>query len=177
MCKLCETNPVYEFTNKRKLCKNCFIRWFDKKFLFTNRKFKLIKKGDSLVIRGEGYKKAVLEHILKKFKDKFLIEIKRKGNKIAFTDTIDTNSKEIIRILINKNANQLNNLSPINKNNIKPFYLFLDEEVLLYAKLNKLKPDKLKDSKDKIKLFLDEIEKKHPEVKRAVVNSFLKLNS
>jgi hypothetical protein len=51
----------------------------------------------------------------------------------------------------------------------------LDEEILLYAKLKKLKFEKYKVKKDKIREFEDEFEKKHPEVKRAIVNSLLEL--
>ena len=46
MCKLCKTKPVYEFTNQRKLCKACFIHWFEKKFLYTIRKFNMIRFGN-----------------------------------------------------------------------------------------------------------------------------------
>ena len=52
MCKQCEKNPVYEFTNKRKLCKNCFIDYFHKKILYTIRKFNMIRREDAV-----GYKK------------------------------------------------------------------------------------------------------------------------
>ena len=59
--------------------------------------------------------------------------------------------------------------------------MFLDKEVLLYAKLRKLAPkgvpsvkeDLNTEGKDKISLFIDELEKKHPEVKQAVVGSWL----
>ena len=44
---------VYEFTNKRKLTKAEFLKWFQKKFLYTIRKFEMVKKNDVL-----GYKKS-----------------------------------------------------------------------------------------------------------------------
>ena len=69
MCHLCNTKPVYEFTNKRKLCKNCFIHWFEKKFLYINRKFGMIKRGDVIVIKGNDYKNEVLKHILRNLKE------------------------------------------------------------------------------------------------------------
>jgi len=62
---------------------------------------------------------------------------------------------------------------------IKPLYLFLDEEVLLYAKLKKLKFKKeikgKKTKKDKISNFIDDLEVKHPEIKHAIINSYLEL--
>jgi len=45
----------------------------------------------------------------------------------------------------------------------------------LFARLKGIKFKELKKSKDKIKVLADELEKNHPEVKRAVVNSVLKL--
>jgi len=57
---------------------------------------------------------------------------------------------------------------------IKPLYLFLDKEVLLYAKLRGLKFGDVEEKrKDNISLFIDEMEKLHPEVKQAVIASYL----
>ena len=53
--------------------------------------------------------------------------------------------------------------------------MFLDKEVLLYAKLRKLKFEKIKERKNKIGKFIDRLEEKHPEVKRAIVNGCLGL--
>jgi len=224
MCYLCRTKPVYEFTNQRKLCKNCFIQWFQKKFLFTIRKFKMIKRGDVVNIRGNNdFKKVVLKYLLGILEEKGVIEIgslhsqyncsqqpssscslrnklddnkfsKRKimrdadlkqhyskakrgvNNKIAITSTLDSEANEIIETLIKGNEKEMKNLKPVDGKMIKPLYLFLNEEVLLYAKLKDLKFDEGKEKKTKIRKFINELEKKHPEVKRAVVNSYLKLN-
>jgi len=137
----------------------------------------MIKRGDIIVIKGKGYREVVLEYILNKFKDKLMINISNKGNKIAITDTIDKTAQQIINNLINENLDN-KKLLPIEKIKnkiIKPLYLFTDEEVLLYAKLNGLKFKKEINKKNKIIDFLEDTEKKHPEVKRAVVNSYLKL--
>ncbi len=208
MCKLCETKPVYEFTNQRKLCRTCFVRWFQKKVLYTIRRFKMIKKNEVV-----GYKKArdfrevVLQDVLKMFAKKAMVELVKlpistlrvypeksfsthkmyperknfstrgkiftRGNKIAIASTTDLEADKIIHFLIKGNVNDLKNVLPVNNKIIKPLYLFLDKEVLLYAKLKKLKFKKEKIKKDKISLFIDELEKKHPEVKQAVVGSFL----
>jgi uncharacterized protein (TIGR00269 family) len=56
MCKKCKTNPVYEFTNKTKLCKHCFIHYLQKKVLYTIRKFDLIKKGETIGVAVSGGK-------------------------------------------------------------------------------------------------------------------------
>jgi len=182
MCKLCETKPVYEFTNKRKVCKSCFVRYFQKKFLTTIRKFGMIKNGNIV-----GYKKLsnfrdiVLEDLLFMFAEKGRVEIvqmfsKKKIDKIAMSSTIDSESDKIIHILIEDNIKKLEEVKPIDKKIIKPLYLFLDKEILLYAEIKNLKFKKEKIARDKISNFIDELEKKHPEIKRAIINSYLELN-
>lgn len=179
MCRLCETKPVYEFTNKRKLCKTCFINYFQKKVLYTIRKFKMIKKGDRIFYKkGKKFKDIVLLEMLKFVSDKNEIsfaESKEKADKIALDSSIDSESESIIKTLIKGNASELKKFLPVYKNTIKPLYLFLDEEILLYAKLKKLRFQKSEVKKNKIKRFEDEFEKKHPEVKRAIVNTLFEL--
>jgi hypothetical protein len=228
MCKQCEIKPVYEFTNKRKVCGNCFIKWFQKKVLYTIRKFKMIKNGGNVYYENKGYfKDAVLEDILKMISSRGnvdIIKIKGKNSahlskpnlalrgidnkllikqqkasdylltiskfsralkrgkikdnfKIALSSTTDAESYGIVNEIIEGKGN-LKNFSPVDGEIIKPLYLFLDKEVLLYAKLKKLKFKKFNENtkKDKISEFVDELEKKHPEVKQAVIGSCLKLN-
>ena len=172
MCKQCETKPVYEFTNKRKLCRRCFIKYFQKKVLYTIRKFKLLGKGD-IVYSTDPF----MKELLSLFEDKGIIELtknKKKATKIIVNDSIDDNSDKIIHLLIKGKLEKNNRLSPIDGKIIKPFYLFLDDEIQLYAKLKKIKLDK-KFKPDKISVFIESLEKKHPEVKRAIVNSYLEL--
>jgi hypothetical protein len=180
MCKLCETNPVYEFTNKRKLCKKCFITYFQKKVLYTIRKFAMIRNTDIIGYKKENsFKGIVLEDILEFAKERIGFELVRLPNKkiskIASASSIDFEAENVIKILIDKNVSELKNYLPIQGNIIKPLYLFLDSEILLYAKLKNLKFKHKKKKEDKIKSFEDEFEKRHPEVKRAIVNSVLEL--
>ncbi len=56
MCRQCEINPVWEFTNKRKLCKTCFAKYFRRKINYTIRKFCLIEKGDKVGVAVSGGK-------------------------------------------------------------------------------------------------------------------------
>ncbi len=192
MCKLCEIKPVYEFTNKRKLCKRCFVRWFDKKFLYVNRKFGMIKKGDIIFIKGRNdFRSVVLEDVLKMFAEKLMIKVvklrsqardinkqlinDKKITKIAIPLTIDVEAGKIIKEIIKGKVKDLDRVKPVENRIIKPLYLFLDEEVLLYAKLRSLKFKKRMEKKNKINSFIDESEKKHPEVKRAILNSYLKI--
>ena len=233
MCKLCETNPVYQFTNKRKLCKNCFIKWFQKKILYTIRKFRMIKSNDTVYyFNNNCFRDIVLEDVLKMFAGKARIELinlsslgsqtdnsatdfimslrknsinvknfydnlvlaeksgeadfrarkiserqraKLKITKIAISSTLDLGAEGIIGEIIKGDEKNLKRFAPVYKKIIKPLYLFLDKEVLLYAKLRNLKFKRIKMKKDKLGLFIDRLEKKHPEIKHAIVNSFLEL--
>ncbi len=241
MCNLCNTKPVYEFTNKRKVCKNCFIHWFTKKVLYIIRKFEMAKKGDVIAYKkGNDFRSVVLEEVLKMYGEKGFVEVvkldssllptldfsahsrsqingskptlldfsrekvismitkslaeksegldfgainkraKRVNIKFAVPSTIDSESDKIIHGIINGKAGNLREISPVNKKIIKPLYLFLDKEVLLYAKLKGLlvPPAHLKikgAKKDKISEFIEGLEKKHPEVKRAVVRGLMEL--
>lgn len=180
MCRLCQLKPVYEFTNKRKLCKRCFVNYFQKKVLYTIKKFNMIKTGDIIGYKkGSRFKEVVLGNILGFISEKSSIKIARlqnkKVNRIAADSSLDSEAEEIILVLIKGNVSELKKLLPVTGNIIKPLYLFLDEEIELYARIKKLKFIREKAPKDKINKFIDESEKKHPEVKRAVVNSLLGL--
>ena len=193
MCKLCETKPVYEFTNQRKLCKTCFVRWFQKKVLYIIRKFEMISKDDIICYENKGdFRGVVLEDVLKMFAERLMIELvrlpsKKKVNKIARSSNTDLEADKIVHVLI-EGKGKIN--YPKDGKEIFPLYLFLDKEILLYAKLRNLAPKgvpretssevstkgkfkKVKEDKDKISKFIDVMEKTHPEVKQAIVGSYL----
>ena len=205
MCKLCETKPVYEFTNQRKLCARCFINYFQRKVFYIIRKFKMIKNNDIISYEKRGdFRSVVLEDVLKMFAEKAMIglvklrsqvrdidkklitkkslinsskkyQAKRDKVKKAIPATLDTESDKLVHELINENVKDLKKLAPVQEKVIKPLYLFLDEEILLYAKIKKLKFKKKIEKKDKISNFIDDLEQKHPEIKRAIINSYLEL--
>ena len=182
MCQLCEKNPVYEFTNKRKLCSSCFIRYFQKKFFYTIKKFSLVNQKDIVGYSDEkDFRSVVLRDNLEIYSKKSFIKLvklssKFKSSKKAINTTLDLTSYELIEQLIKKRKLNKELLSPSYKNIIKPLYLFLDKEVFLYAKLKKLKFNNKEAKKTKWNLFLDELEIKHPEIKRAMINSYLDIS-
>lgn len=211
MCKLCELKPVYEFTNKRTLCKSCFVHWFQKKVLYVIRKFNMLNSGDKVgFARGKSFRDAVLEDVLKMYSEKGHVELKeirslcsrliasrqtssrrfakkllspqnfkvnvneiagegKKLSKLAISSTSDTETYNLISEIFNS---KIQKHLPVEGKIIKPLYFFLDKEVLLYAKLRRLKfkLEKEKNKKDKLMQFVDELEKKHPEIKQATVN-------
>jgi len=164
----------------------------------------MIKKNEVIGYDNSGFRGIVLEDVLKMFAEKSIVELapqaytkevrepaeagpekfslkiftkgiklpsKKKLDKIAIASTTDLEADKIIHFLI-KGKGKLD--SAVDGKIIKPLYLFLDKEVLLYAKLKKLKFKKIKEKKDKISKFIDELEKMHPEVKQAIVSSYLK---
>ncbi|MFC1681995.1 hypothetical protein ACFL0X_00040 [Nanoarchaeota archaeon] len=180
MCQLCKTKPVYKFTNQRQLCKTCFTRYIEKKFLYTIRKFKLIKKQEKIsTTNSNDFRNTVLKHLLKMFAEKSTIKLTNSARKIAHPNTTDTEANKIIQEIIKGNTKNLKKYSPITKENsktiIKPLYLLFDKEVLLYAKIKKLKYKMSETKQDKIQKFLNSLEKKHPEVKQAIIQAYLQL--
>lgn len=141
----------------------------------------MIKRDDVVAYKkNNSFRGIVLEDILKMFSEKACVKLtklptRKKIDKIAVPSTIDIESYELIKILIRGNVSELKKCLPVIKNKIKPLYLFLDQEILLYARIRNLKFVKRKVKTDKISKFLDKSEKKHPEVKRAIVKGVLKL--
>jgi len=151
----------------------------------------MISKNDVVGYENnEGFREVVLEDVLKMFAEKARIELVKlptksahfvrtpkhfsrkmftKGNKIAIASTTDLEADKIVHALI-KNEKLS---SAVEDKIIKPLYLFLDKEVLLYAKLRNLKFRKTNIKLDEISKFVNELEKTHPEIKQAVVGSYL----
>jgi hypothetical protein len=141
----------------------------------------MINKEEVIAYENSGnFRDVVLEDLLKIFSEKSRISLiklpsKKKFTKKAISETIDSNSIKIMQFITENKISQLKNLSASDKSIIKPLYLFLDSEVLLYAKLKNLKFEKIVEKKTNWSFFIDELEIKHPEIKRAIVNSYLEL--
>jgi hypothetical protein len=176
MCKLCEKKPVYEFTNQRKLCRSCFIRWFEKKFFYTLRKFSLLEEGAKISFSVEkNYRGIVARHLINLWKKRANFYGKSKNSKrIVLSDTTDLISLNYVRNIF---RNKDSKLGPKQNNKIRPLYLFLNKEVKLYADLLNLRyiPDKKK--KGKVEVFIENLEKNHPEIKSAIIQSYLTLEN
>lgn len=56
-CKFCKIKPVINLTNNKiNLCKSCFIKYFERKAYKTIRQYKLLEKGDHVVVALSGGK-------------------------------------------------------------------------------------------------------------------------
>ena len=175
MCKICETKPVYEFTNQRKLCQRCYIQWFEKKFLYTIRKFKMIDKGDKIFIpNSEDICVKVLQKLVKDYAQRGTIKLVKvkKDAKILSFKTADDFAIDVITFLLRGNEKDIIKIGK-DKKEKHPLFLFLKKEVVLYARLKDIKGKREKNP-TKIGVLLEEMEKKHPEVKNAVIQSYVK---
>ncbi|MEK6940892.1 MAG: TIGR00269 family protein [Nanoarchaeota archaeon] len=80
-CKNCVEEPVIELSNSDKsLCKNCFIRYFEKKVLKTIKKYGLIEDNERIGVAVSGGKDSlsvlsILTKLQKKYKNIWLTAI------------------------------------------------------------------------------------------------------
>ncbi len=161
-CKLCKKNFVWKFTNKRTLCRDCFVKYFEKKVRGTIRKYKM----PICSVRGTDLRVKVINNILGKLKN-------RKG-KIS-EESLDDISNKILHIIMYGDG-RIEKMKPKNQ----PLYFLSNKEILLYAKIKKIR-GKLKKNKDnkveKIDKFIQEIEKRNPDVRHDIVNALLEVKS
>ena len=174
MCRKCKANTVFVLINGRKLCKKCFCKYFEKKIFYTIRKYNFLKKYGSIFIEKAKYSE-ILKYIFRT--SVYKIKKNKQVNKILLSTSADDIAIEIILNQLSTKK-EIKELLPKQKNKIKPFYLLLDKEILLYAKLKGLKINKEKEKDEltkKVRTFINDLEKKHPEIKYAVVNGFLQI--
>ena len=101
----------------------------------------------------------------------------KKATKIAKSDTTDSVADEIVHEVVSGDLKK-GGIKPKKGKIIRPLYLFLDKEVLLYAKLRGLKhasAQPTRPKQDRLEKFVDELEEKHPEIRHAIVNGMLGL--
>lgn len=159
VCKNCKTKPVWKFTNQTSLCAGCFVNYFEKKVKGTIRKYKMpIQK-----IK----KKSLKAEIINKIIQSLLI---REGK--LSDDNLNDISNTILCIVMYDDKDKLRKFLPRNQ----PLYFLSDKEILLYAKIKKIKgklnkpAGRLKQTDD----FLASLEKKNPDIRQNVVNAMLK---
>jgi tRNA(Ile)-lysidine synthase TilS/MesJ len=196
MCNQCGIHAVYELTNKRKFCKNCFCRYLEKKVLNTIKKYSLLENAKKILVLCKSAKGNAVFSILERISQKNGIRLSKIRNEapagkneiIALEDSLDDTAILVMLAMMSKNADFAATKPKIKRaisrraaRCIKPLYFCLDKEILLYAKVKGIKQGMQAEEKDSLKLrvasFINEMEKKHPEIKNAVVNSALEINA
>ncbi len=153
---------VYILPNGKALDSGEFKRYFEKKVLYTVRKFSMprevkVRKRDCLNDR-------VLLHLIERFG--FM------GNSkiTAISDSADDVASGIVESWF---ENRKVDLSPSTRKEIRPLFLMTDQEISIYASLKGIKGKQKK--KSSARNMLDKMEKPHPEIKRAIVQSYIQL--
>ena len=171
-CQKCKAHSVYEFTNKAKLCKECFMDYFERKI------FRIIRKYQMSLLNIAGDKKDVRYKILKLILEKIKINRKSKAKITTGIKNLDDFSAEIISGVMAKNIPALKKSLPKTKTGEFPLYFASDREIMLYAGLKRIKGSiKRKENKmqKEIHSLFNEIEKNDRDVRHAVVNARMKL--
>ncbi len=155
------------------------IKSYRNKIFRDNEKF--CKKQDiELEIINSKKEYPSLDRVYKKAKEQGF-------NVIGLGDSLDNEAEAIILNQMKKNPMLMSKFGPssvIGKNkgfvrSIKPLYLCSEKEIMLYSRLKKIPihPEiyekKWGEFMEEIKKFLREMEKKHIEIKNAIVQSFL----
>ena len=171
VCQKCKTQSVYEFTNKAKVCRECFMDYFERKI------FRIIRKYQMSLLNIAGDKKDVRYKILKLILEKIKINRKSKAKITTGIKNLDDFSAEIISGVMSRGFN-IKDFLPKTKNQEVPLYFMPDREILLYAKLKKIRVGIKRNEnrlQKEINSLFSELEKNDRDVRHAVVNARMKL--
>jgi hypothetical protein len=165
-CRNCEKNTVWEFTNKTKLCKNCFTDYLERKIFKTIRKYSMLPESREIKLKKSANLNAkVLESILK---SKFKINY---SNKPDFSSkNLSDISEEIFSNIL---RGKFTGVKPQEKISF-PLYFITDKEIELYAKLKSIEGKKIKRNLKVQELFKKFLEK-NPDLEHNIVNAFLQI--
>jgi hypothetical protein len=143
---------VWEFTNQRKLTKNEFIDYFEKKVFKTIRKYKLLPNERIFKIKkSNDINTIILKNILEQ---KFKVDFSDNPNIIS--DNLSDVAEKIFENIIDGNFT-----GPLqqNKGIGIPLYYHSDKEIEVYAELRRINGQKKKRNKKIQNLFSKFIDK------------------
>ncbi|MCX6742534.1 MAG: hypothetical protein NTX24_05195 [Candidatus Pacearchaeota archaeon] len=173
---------IITLQNGKKLNKHQFIDYFERKVLYTIRKYDLLKSLKDL--RDERVVLPKVEKLLTLSKIKNVFISQECMDDIAYSFLLIFMEKESDKSLNKKIKDLLPKYNYENKEIIRPFYLIKKEEMLIYARIKGIKlKDKGQKNKNKktdqmikkIDIWISDLEKKHLEIKNAIVNSLLRI--
>ncbi len=155
---------VITLQNGKKLNANQFISYFEKKVFYTIRKYNLLKN------EKRRFNFNVQELLIKN----------KIGNTRISHESLDDISLQVFEAFMIKGniKKKIKELLPIRHKNkqiiIRPFYFMTKKEIKIYAKLKNIALKKEK-RETVLSLWLNDFEKRHLEVKNAIVNSILRI--
>ena len=160
-------SAVYILPNGKPLGAKDFNRYFEKKVLYTIRKYGMPR--DAKIKKSDNLNSKVLLDLYSRFGF-----IKPSSKSIALDDSADDVASGVVESWF---EDMRSNFSPSSKGKSRPLgrplFLMTDEEIKIYASLKRIKGKDKK--KSPARLMLDKMEKPHPEVKRAIVQSYLQI--
>ena len=155
---------VWEFTNQKKLNKNEFIDYFQRKVFRTIRKYNMLPDDKIIKLKqSEHLNHKVLKQIINK---KFEVVISNKPN------IIDDNLSEVAEITF-ENILKGNFSGPSPEK--RPLYFLSDKEVELYAKLTNIDGKPRKQNK-KIQNLFEKFLKKNQDLEINIVKALSQIN-
>ncbi len=174
-CKNCGKKPVWKFTNKTQLCKQHFIRYFERKILKQIRKSGGLSQNYEIIGNSKrDLRIKIIKQLIEKMKKRVYRREKRKFNVYNLNDF----SIDIIYNQMYKN-NSFEKIK-LNKKQIYPLLMLSDEETNLYAKLTKIKGQinhRYNKEQKEINKLLEKFKKTNPDIRRSVVNGFLAVDN
>ena len=177
-----------------------FSLYFQKKIKRTIKKFNMFRLNATITVSIDDRNGVALLYVMsklameRKLNISFLIEnlsradekivrqfcrqrnimlSKQKKGLIATSESSD----EIAAIIIEdqmKDKIDMKKAMPVLGKNIRPLYLLTDREIELFIKLKGMPLIEKKEYPESIRI-INQLEKKHPEIKHAIVNSFIQI--
>ena len=162
-CRFCRTKSVWKFTNQQQLCASCFARYFESKVKKIIRKYQM----PISILKKKSLKAEIINIIIKDLPE-------RKGR--LSDENLNDISNKILENIIFSNMSSLKNYLPKFLPKNQPLYFLSDEEILLYARIKKIR-GKINEPKKRlvdINNFIKKIEEKNPDIRHNIVDALLK---
>jgi len=164
---------VYTLQNGKQLDSKAFCSYFEKKVFKNIRKLQLLNV-KLILPKEKSIESSIILDIFKKLMEKKKKQTQKAKKIIILPECLDDIAETILRAQFEKDfSRQIQKLDPkfTSKDKVyaRPLYFMARNEIQIYAKLKKLKFQEKKQES-----WLDELEVKHPEIKNAIVNAFLK---
>ena len=163
-CYLCSKKGARKEQKGRAICDKCFCKLLEKRIRKYARINKFFKKNDKLLVKGDMNKYLIKSMNLPvKF-------AKKNYNKIVMEWSLDDSINEFMGSLFNDKK-----IGKVSKKEIRLLECATDQEIILFAKIKKLKFKANKKNKD-VQKFLEEVNERHTGAKFGLLRNIKELN-